>query len=180
MLPAGTKPRTSYHRSPGGERREAWKEEVLDDLHRKDERRPSSIRWTLEPFKRQCRVNFWETGWSAYGLFWAHRYHLELNWNIHQLTLYYYLSFVVLLRTWPFWGATILLCFSPIKKQSWPNTNTHFITCITHAGLFSHDVTQIHTSSLASHMLVCSQSWPNTNTHFITCITHAGLFTVMM
>ena len=24
--------------------------------------------------------NFWETEWSLYGLFQAHRYHLELNW----------------------------------------------------------------------------------------------------
>ena len=35
---------------------------------------------TLEPFQRQRWGNFWETGWSAYGLFRAHRYHLELNW----------------------------------------------------------------------------------------------------
>ena len=25
--------------------------------------------------------NFWETGWSAYGLFQTRRYHLELNWT---------------------------------------------------------------------------------------------------
>ena len=24
--------------------------------------------------------NSWEKGWSAYGLSWAHRYHLDLNW----------------------------------------------------------------------------------------------------
>ena len=46
-------------------RREAWKEEVLDDLLSKDERGPSSVRWTLEPFQRWCWENFWETGWSA-------------------------------------------------------------------------------------------------------------------
>ena len=34
-------------------RREAWKEEALDDLPWKDERGPSSIRRTLEPFQRQ-------------------------------------------------------------------------------------------------------------------------------
>ena len=32
--------------------------------------------------------NFWKTGWSAYGLYWAHRYHLELNcektWNLKK------------------------------------------------------------------------------------------------
>ena len=48
-LPAGSKPRTSHHRSPGGERR--WKKEALDDLPWKDERGCSSIRRTLEPFK---------------------------------------------------------------------------------------------------------------------------------
>ena len=60
---------------------EAWKEEALDDLPWKDERGPSSIRRTLEPFQRQRWGNFWEMGWSAYGLFQAHIYHLELNWT---------------------------------------------------------------------------------------------------
>ena len=40
---------------------------------------PLSIRGTLEPFQRKCWGNFWETGWGIYGLFWAHRYHLEVN-----------------------------------------------------------------------------------------------------
>ena len=30
-------------------------------------------------FQRQCWGNFWEMGWSTYGLIWAHRYHLVLN-----------------------------------------------------------------------------------------------------
>ena len=47
----------------------------------KDQRGPSSIRRTLEPFQRQCRENFWETGWSACGLFWVYRYHPELDWS---------------------------------------------------------------------------------------------------
>ena len=62
-------------------RREALKEEALDDLPRKDERRPSSIRRKWELFQRQRWGNFWETGWSAYWLFRAHRCHLELNWT---------------------------------------------------------------------------------------------------
>ena len=62
-------------------RSEAWKEEAPDDLPWKDERGPSSIRLTLEPFQRQCQGNFWETGRSACGLFWVHRYHPELNWT---------------------------------------------------------------------------------------------------
>ena len=64
-----------------GWRREAGKEEVLNDLPWKDERGPSSIRRTFELFQRQRCGNFWETGWSPYGLFRAHRYHLELNWT---------------------------------------------------------------------------------------------------
>ena len=47
----------------------------------KDERGNSSVKRTLEPFQRQRWGNFWETGWSACGLFPAHRYHLELNWT---------------------------------------------------------------------------------------------------
>ena len=38
-----------------------------------------TYRRTLEPFQRQRWGNFWETGRNAYGLFRAHRYHLELN-----------------------------------------------------------------------------------------------------
>ena len=63
-------------------KRDAWNEEALDDVTWKDERRPSSIRQTLEHFQRQRWENFRETGWSTYyGLFLAHRYHLELNWT---------------------------------------------------------------------------------------------------
>ena len=38
-------------------------------------------RRTLEPFERQRCGNFLETGWSAHGLFRAHRGHLELTWT---------------------------------------------------------------------------------------------------
>ena len=69
-------------------RREARKEEALNDLPWKDERGPSSVRRTLEPFQRRHWGKFWETGWGAYGLFRAHRYHLELNWT--SLFLSYY------------------------------------------------------------------------------------------
>ena len=51
-----------------------------DDLPWKDERGPSSVAQTLEPFQRQHWGHFWETGWSTYGLFRAHRYHLQLIW----------------------------------------------------------------------------------------------------
>ena len=62
-------------------KREAWKRGALDDLPWKDERGPSSVRRTLEPFQRRRWGNSWETGSSAYGLFRAHKYHLELNWH---------------------------------------------------------------------------------------------------
>ena len=39
-------------------RHEAWKEETPDDLLLKDERGPTSIRRTLEPFQRQRWGNF--------------------------------------------------------------------------------------------------------------------------
>ena len=39
-------------------RREAWTEDVLDDLPSKDERGPSFVRPTLEPFQRQRWGNF--------------------------------------------------------------------------------------------------------------------------
>jgi len=62
-------------------RREAWKEEALDDLPWKDERGPSSIKRTLELFERRRWGNLWEMGWTAcYRPFRTHRYHLELNW----------------------------------------------------------------------------------------------------
>ena len=66
-------------------RREACKEEALDDLPWKDERGPSSVGRTLEPFQRLRWGNFWQTGWSTYGLFKAHRCHLEMNWNWTEL-----------------------------------------------------------------------------------------------
>ena len=79
-------------------RREALKEEALDDLPWKDERGPSSVRRTLELFQRQLWENFWETGWSAYGLFRAHRYHLELNWT--ELNRYSEVIFKFLIQLW--------------------------------------------------------------------------------
>ena len=62
-------------------RREAWKEEALDELPWKNQRGSSSIRQTLEPFQRRHRGNFWSAYIIYYGLFRAHRYHLELNWT---------------------------------------------------------------------------------------------------
>ena len=58
--------------------REARKEEAFDDLHRKDETGPSSIRRTLELFHRQ-RLRDSVSGSHNQGLFRAHIYYLELN-----------------------------------------------------------------------------------------------------
>ena len=52
-----------------------WTEEAFDNLFWED------ARGALEPFQSRHWGNFWETGWSAYGLFRAHRYRLELNWD---------------------------------------------------------------------------------------------------
>ena len=61
--------------------REAWKEKVLYRILWNDERGPSSVRRTLEPFQRKLEKRIWEMGWSAYGVFRAHRYHLQLIWT---------------------------------------------------------------------------------------------------
>ena len=83
ILPAGTKQRTSHHRSPRGERVErALRSTVFFEQSWKDKTGPSSTTRTVEPFQRQRRGNSWEMGWSAYGLSGTHRYHLELNWII--------------------------------------------------------------------------------------------------
>ena len=79
-LPAGTKPRTWHHRSPGGERR--WKRHPRRSSLKGRERaivsQTSDEHWNR--FKGNVRETS-ETEWSAYGLFRAHRYHLELNWG---------------------------------------------------------------------------------------------------
>ena len=62
-------------------RREAWKEEALDDLSWKDERGPLAIRRISEMFRRQHWEHFWETERSTHGLFPKHKYHFELNPN---------------------------------------------------------------------------------------------------
>ena len=75
-------------------RREALKEKALDDLPWKDERGPSSIRRTLEPLKGNVGETSERRGGAHnYGLFRAHRYHLQLNemnwtepvfWTLHD------------------------------------------------------------------------------------------------
>ena len=73
--------------------------------------RALSIRWTLEPFQRQRWGNFYEMGWSAYGLFRAHRYHLELNWTELNCSVH-------LFAFWPFFFSFFLRFWGKTKK-SW-------------------------------------------------------------
>ena len=49
----------------------------------KDERGPSSLTRTLEPYQKQHKGNIWETWWSAYALFRADIYYLELKWTVY-------------------------------------------------------------------------------------------------
>ena len=81
-LPAGSKPRTSHHRSPGGERRRKKGSARRSSL--KGRERVFVNQTNIGTFQRQLWENFWETGWSAYGLFQVHLYHLELNWTAHK------------------------------------------------------------------------------------------------
>ena len=56
----------------------------LEYLPCEDEKRPSSVGSTLELLLRWHLGHFWETGWSAYGLFQAYRYipnWTEPNWT---------------------------------------------------------------------------------------------------
>ena len=68
-----------HHSSDRLEERGGERGNVRRSSSTKDERGPSSVRETLEPFQRQCCGTSLETGWSAFGLFRAHRYHLELT-----------------------------------------------------------------------------------------------------
>ena len=52
---------------------------TIDHLEKRGFERGSTRRSSLELFQRQRWGNFRETWWSAYGLFQAHRYHIELN-----------------------------------------------------------------------------------------------------
>ena len=69
--------------------------------------------WQLELFQRQSWGHFWEMGWSTYGLFRAHKYHLELNWS----EVIYKSTFLLLLQIRaPQWAA-ILDCSLPMTSR---------------------------------------------------------------
>ena len=61
-------------------RREVLKEEAPDDIPWKDEKGPSSIRRTLEPFQRQRWGNFWDRRGEAHMGF-SERIDTILNWT---------------------------------------------------------------------------------------------------
>ena len=84
--------------------------------------------------QRQCLGNFWQTGWSAYGLFQVHRYHLELNWIGQRIQRICWRSCGVeqspygcgLLTlpwqwTWPSSMANGMLSTLP-RQQTWPSS----------------------------------------------------------
>ena len=125
-LPAGTKPRTS--RTPSiAWRREAWKEETLDDLPWKDKRGSLSIRRTLELFQRRFLEKF-----PRYGLFRAHRYHLELSWTEPDK------SHTNVTRamsgTWSAnWWLWVLSCTEP--RKVWKLQDCQTALCVQIAGL---------------------------------------------
>ena len=62
-------------------KREAWKEEALDNLPWKDERGPSSVRWTLEPFQRQCWGKLPRDGVKRKMMGFSERIDSILNWT---------------------------------------------------------------------------------------------------
>ena len=78
--PAGTKPRTSPRRLPGGEMRWKRKRQTIFLERTREGHRQSDEHWN------RFKCNFGETskrlgGAHNYGLFRAHKYHLELNWT---------------------------------------------------------------------------------------------------
>ena len=75
-LSVGTKPRTSQHWLPGGERRGKSKHSTICW---KDEKRLSSSRQTLELFQRQCWGNLLQREWNAQGL--CQAYSTIVNWT---------------------------------------------------------------------------------------------------
>ena len=79
-LPAGTKPRTLHHWSPGGERRGKRKPQIIFfDRTREGYCQPDK-HWNR--FKGNIgQTSERQGGVHSYGLFRAHRYHLELNWT---------------------------------------------------------------------------------------------------
>ena len=82
----GTKSRTSHHRSPGGERCRKSKHSMTFLERKRKGHRQSDQHWHC--FKGNIGETH-EMGCSTYGLSWAHRYHLELNWTGTQACLYF-------------------------------------------------------------------------------------------
>ena len=87
-LPAGTKPSTSHYRSPGRERR--GKRKCWNIFLKGRER--AIVNQTNIGTVSKTTLGKLLTEWSVYGLFQAHRYHLELdrtklNWSLKELYL---------------------------------------------------------------------------------------------
>ena len=116
---------------------------VKQHLLWKDKGRPSSIRRTLEPFQRWHWGNFWEMGWSAYGLFQAHRYQLELNWTV-KIFSPKIISFTTTICTTHSWPGQLGSCYC--------HTHTHARThARTHACAHTHTHTHAYTRHAHMH-----------------------------
>ena len=103
-------------------RKEAWKEVMLDNLLWKDERGPSSIRWTLQPFQRQRWRNFWEMEWSAY-VFFLKCMDTILNWTELKWTSFNNAVTVPLNITFPKTLLSVFPCHC--TSQHWPPPFQH-------------------------------------------------------
>lgn len=76
-LPAGTKPRTSHHQQPKGEK---WRERKCSKIDLKRPRKSHQSGWHWNRFKgSQYQEHLWETGGRKFKLFWAHGYLLAVT-----------------------------------------------------------------------------------------------------
>ena len=158
--------------------RKAWKKEALgEDLPWKDEWGPSSVWWTLELFQGQRWENFWETRWSACGLFRAHRYHHELNNCIKILRL----SRVTLARAgWSLYGINVEYGgkWAPWHRGNGHGyINKHKTTSLLYMHVWHHEKTTKKQCVLACFRLtsaifleISSMCWSATNESNLPCI----------
>ena len=89
-LPVGTKPMASHHWSPGKKGCSKRKCQMIFLEMTSEGYCQSDEHWNH--FKGNVGETS-ETGWSAYLLFQAHRYHLELNWNGRKTPNYLVLTY---------------------------------------------------------------------------------------
>ena len=79
-------------------RREVQKEELLDDLSGKDEKKSLSLRPTFELFQRQCAKNVWDVEHN--GVSQADKYCLHMNWTLISAVMWTVVAWVVFSTFW--------------------------------------------------------------------------------